>query len=345
MSARRAEGRRLVEAIQRLPAKTTPDRAAAAVARLSESDYGLLLARDFQFSAPVVRALLARLATERRALTIFLVEAAPSHLDDRHLREAWRTAADALLSLMTPGGWGSSRMKATVRGVAKTPRLLAATQAAVVGGKDAPSSLMAVLAADGSEASVDALLPAFSRASEEQTELLDRMKRIKVHAANNASLDAMFAALERRIDERNSTSPALTFARALGLDAKRFVVRLWLSSVPRACLFELEIDSTEASWFSVRARWLGEPGPSRFGTTSFSDARVNRDQLRLGGSEPLGLPDWLRRSQETLGLIWDTTPTVFRSTLRGRQRDRFLEWLFAQSQPRRERGLSASRTR
>ncbi|GMU61094.1 MAG: hypothetical protein AMXMBFR34_28570 [Myxococcaceae bacterium] len=340
----------LLDTLQRLPDDVDPHLAAgAALSLVASHEYHpawVFARRCRKLPPPVLRALLEKLPslTPRRWWAVFLLEAVRDGGDDAALTGAFLTALDALLDVQTTYAWGSKQRRAKLKALASSPRFLPAIQAAVVGDERAPLDLLAVLAADGSEASVDALVPCFSRAHQERSGLLDWLERLKTHAAKTQAMDTLLASVRARLQERNDTSPALDFARSLGLDVAKLSVRVSLGStaltaghVPRV-QGSVTLDSTSATWLSVHLAVLDGPTGTVSGGTSFTNEKLWGDQLELGGCDAAGLPRWLARAQKRLGITWSQPPSFVGGTLRGKKRDAFVAWLFG---PSRARGPDA----
>jgi len=190
------------EVLQRLPEDVDPELAAeVALALVTSHEFNptwLFARRCRKLPPPVIRALLAKLpsVTPRRWWAVFLQEAVRDEGDDAQLSAHFLSALDALLDLQTTYAWGSKQRRAKLKALAVSPRFLAAVQAAVVGDEAAPLDLLAVLAADGSEPSIDALMPALSRAHAEQSELLDRLEHLETHAARTPAMETLLASDE-----------------------------------------------------------------------------------------------------------------------------------------------------
>jgi hypothetical protein len=86
--------------------------------------------------------------------------------------------------------------------LAKNARVLEAIQGTVAHVKQPSDDMLAVLVADGSAASIDALVPHVGRDS------LELWKRLRTHAKRTPALDALFAEVEQALDDRVATSPA-----------------------------------------------------------------------------------------------------------------------------------------
>ncbi len=329
----------LLETLQRLPDDVDPALAAdAALSLVRDGRYHstwLFARRGRQLPGPVIRAVLERLAsTQRRhAYALFLLEAIPHEATGGELQASWTSALDALLALQTTYAWGSKQRRAKLGALAASPRFLAAIQSAVVGSEDAMPDMLAVLASIGTAEAVDALLPRFVRAEQDRSELLDELERLKTHAAKTPAMEAMFASIDRHLQVRNDTSPALAFARALGFEVAAFSVRVSLTSTAlnrsRVPVIQggVTIDSTRPVWFSLNLSRVDSHFGGLSSGTSFNNEQAWSDGLGLGRCEPAELPAWLDRAAQRLGITWTTDPRPG-GTLRGKKRDQFVKWLF-----------------
>lgn len=317
------EPSRRVEALGRLPDDVDPELAANVVLSLikPEAPSSWFFADTCKhLPASVIRAVLARLRSgPRRADFIFLTEAVS---EGPELVEQWQSALKGLLDLQTSYAWGSKQRRAKLKALAENPRFLAALQTAVVGGEHVLDDMLAALAADGSEASVDALLPRFVAAQKDRSELLDQLAKVKTHAARTPAMDEMLSSLREGLDERNAASPALAFARELGLEVKRFKVYVRLHSTATnaqgAPIVQcaVTVDSTSPVWLSVHLVQLEADK-----RTSFTSERSQGDELELGRCEARELPAWIERASAKFGVTWaPETPGTKHETL-------FAQWV------------------
>jgi hypothetical protein len=213
----------------------------------------------------VIRAALELLREEpRSAERIFLMEAVNADLGDAALVKAWAAALQWLLDLSLTYAWGSKQRKARFRALAASPVVVRAIQAAVVGvAEEAPIDMLAVLAIDASDASIDALLPVFSNGKRDSG-----LELLKVHATQNAAMQAMLTAVTSRRMKKEETSAAVSFiAQVLALDAPPKAVKcmVWLSSEQNnrtACR------STRARSTSTRSGTTGGRSASHWWTTA-----------------------------------------------------------------------------
>ncbi len=328
----RETGRRdLLETLQRLPDDVDPRLAADAAVSLVRGESSWLFARKAQvLPLAVIEAVLAQLeATHPRvAWSVFLREVVPPVSVP-----SWRAALVALLDLQTTYAWGAKQRRAKLQGLATQPALLAGIQAAVVGCDAPPLDMLAVLALDGSDTSIDALLPHFSRAEKDQSAMLDRLERLSKYAAPTPGMQAMLATVRARLDARNDASPVLDWVRGLGFEVDTFSLRVSFGSeeatsrVPRIQA-SVNIDSTRATWLGVYVTEssLQPPYPG----TSFRNDGVARDDLGLGTCTLAELPQWLARAQRTLGVTWSPRVTASAS-VRGNKRAQLIDWMFGPS--------------
>ncbi len=259
---------------------------------------------------------------------IFLREAVPLDVDDETLLERWGGALQVLLDVQAYT-WASKERRAKLAAVAAEPRFLQAIQAAVVGTNpgDDCMEFLSVLAHDGSDASVDALMPHLHHAMTTGEDLED-IERLRVHAAKTPAMQALLSRTEQLLDERSAASPATTLLRRLGVEVDE-------------CSFRLQVSSTRArrhvpfvqGSFSIETR--GSPyfhltivrvTPSH-SMTCFDDTRMVRDQLRLGRAELDAIPDFLARAGRKLRVAWNWDEAWVSSNLRGHKREAVVRWL------------------
>jgi len=334
------------EQLAALPADVDAELAASCVR--GRMEHAWKFARSCQcLPPPVVRALLATprpgkegLGPSSRAeaaldvVLIFLKEAVPSALPDGELLSRWGEALRALLDLNTTYAWGSRQRRAKLAALAQSG-FLGAIQAVASGCRDVPQDFLAVLAADGSEGSVDALLPHFDAALRSQDSRLELLERLRTHAGPAESIQALLAEAEKTLEDREASSPALAFARAAGLgEVSSLSISLFLGSteltrgrVPAYQLW-LHVRSTCANWFAVSLSQVGDDGSS--GSTWFGAGEgTRRDELSLGACRPEAFPAWLSHVAERRGIRWDFDGCGLRTSLRGKKRQAFLQWLRA----------------
>jgi hypothetical protein len=328
------KSREKLEAFRRLPPNVDTALVTRAVIALYDDGDGKdlwLFARNCRVLPPAaIRGSLAAVAKVPGAEGVFLQEAVPLELSDGELVKAWARALQALLDLNHSAAWGSAIRKTKFKAIAADPTLLRAAQTAVVASDDPPLELLAVLAIDASEASVDALLPVFSKGAADT-----RLELLKVHATRNESMKAMLEAVTARQAKKEQASPAVAFvSRALELEKPLDSVKVmvWLSSeqtnrnkVP-AYQGSLSIDSSWSAWWSVSLTRVTDA--IDYKTTSFGADETRHDDLGLGGSTIEGLPHWLARAARKLKIRWRRGSAS--GSLRGKKRDQFAAWLFSE---------------
>lgn len=252
-------------------------------------------------------------AGRRRAAALFL-HAAVDGSDDARLSTTWRDAVNALKVFESQYAWGSKEKSARLKEVQRNPRLVEACRAASVGAQRVPLELLAVLAMEGSEAAVDALLPQVERALREQANL-EGLSLLARYAAPTRPMTALVTLLETTRTQTHHRSPVLALARRLGIDSgERFRVEVSVSATPRGRL-ALTVDSQS-------------PGAGFSGWVSKDVARPT--SFVTGPGECVcaldDLPGWVARWAEQNGVRWDfDTPST--RLLRGARLAVFLRWL------------------
>lgn len=329
-----AKGQWAYQLLKALPAGVDPALAAEAALSGVSSRPWFMANTCRKLPVPVIREAVARLPDKPGPWATFLRILVDGDLGDEALAARWRYALEVVLSLGTSYAWGSKQRKAKIRGLAEDAEVLAAVQATAASSPVVPLDMLAVLAFDGSEASVDALVPHVGRAADSRDTRLDRLEKLKVHARPTPAVTAMLESVSAMLAERNAASPALELPPVIGLGTlDLFWFSAWFGSVElnRSHVPVLQgsvtVDSREVTWFNV---WLTrvEPLPStRSVGTSFSNEEVRRDDLALGSCAPADLPAWLKRSAKTLGFTFDPARMRPRTHLRGAKRDRLHAWL------------------
>jgi hypothetical protein len=162
---------------------------------------------------PEMRARLVRKALNPTDLALKL--AAPLYLDDDELHRRYIHVRDALFGLnATRWDWGSKAQREAFRELAADTDVLAAIQGVVASGMDVRIEWLAVLAADGSDASIDALIPHLVTALDKRDQRLDQLRDLSKHAADTPGMRKLFAEIAT-----TTTSAARCRWRSCGLSA------------------------------------------------------------------------------------------------------------------------------
>lgn len=275
----------------------------------------------------VIRGVLARLDTwapapaptagaqQRRRVAALFLQAAVEDGDDAQLRATWRAAVDALKVFESQYAWGSKEKAARLSDVCADPRLVEATRAAAVGAMVVPLELLAVLAMDGSAASVDALMPHVERALTNEA-YLEPLSRLARYAAKTKAMTALMTLVESRLDAARGASPVMTLAKSLGIaSGTRFRVDVRASGQENTAL-----------WVSLDS---ARPGPAFIGWVQARERAKSQLLHRDDGTTvcPLEqLPAFLRRAADELDVTWDFAGATT-SHLRGPRLQTFLAWL------------------
>lgn len=253
---------------------------------------------------------------------LFLRLAVDDEGDDKKLARSWERAVQAIVDCSQLDSWGSKTRRARTRALAKNARVLQAIQGTVAHVKEPSDDMLAVLVADGSVASIDALVPHVSKDN------LELWKRLRTHAKRTPALDALFTEVEDALDDRAATSPAQALGPVIGVGR---VDSLWfdasISSDERAGTVaryqaRVKIDSRDAEWFDVS---IVDIKGGDWRQTQFGSATIISDDLKLGRCDAAGVPAWLAKAASKLGIRWGA-PYV-RTGLRGTKRDQIAKWL------------------
>jgi hypothetical protein len=276
------------------------------------------------FSPAFVRELVAH--EGRNARHVLLKLAVPPDLPDGELMERWQRAVEALRGLDLTHAWGAKPRRERFRALAADPVMLAAIQGGAAMGDNVPIDMLAVLVADGSDASIDALIPHLGSALDERDDRLDRLRRLRTHAADTPRVRALLAELDETYDARNAASPALVLGPIIGIgnvSVLWFDVRL-ASREQRDSISRVQggisVDSRSAIWFHVYLSDFGVQGYTRF--DSSGDAT---DHHGIGRCEAAALPAWLAATATHLGVRWEAHH--INSNVRGAKRTRIVDWL------------------
>ena len=246
------DGPQILSTLRSLPAEIDPELVTRAALKLLDEDGAPGNLR--LLPAAAIRRVLAT-ARENWGHT-FLQLAVDGEAKDVVVVEQWREALEALVSLNLTYAWRSKPRRERFRKLARAPRLLRAIQGTAAN-RQVPLDLLAVLVADASADSLDALVPHLDRALGAKDGRLERVKQLKPHAKMTPALKVIFREIETTLDARNAVSPALALAQRIGLGT---VPAIWFSAsmlsreanarVPRI-QGSINIDSRKARWFSV----------------------------------------------------------------------------------------------
>lgn len=327
----------LLEVLKALPDDVDPALAArAAVGLIGDSYHSTwLFARTCRrLPVPVIRACLELLEADRRPHAFILREYVRREAKDDVLAVDWDEALQVLLGLETTYAWGSKQKRAKFQALADQPRVLQALQTAAVACEQVSLDLLAVLAADGSEASLDALIPHIERAVRQQDWELDRLQDLRTHARSTPVMDDLFSRMKALFEARQARSPALGLAKALGfgeLDAFWFQVHISSPEFDGAPAYmhqvHLSVDSRSATWFHVSLSASNPADMLRPRSTSFNSDKVYCDDLGLGTCVPSDFPAWLAASAERLRTRWNFDQLSLGTSLRGKKRNQLERWL------------------
>ena len=290
--------------LRTLPNDIDPELAVQAILRLFEHP------STFQFGKAckklphsVIRAFLALELDQPHHLFLRLA------VDDAKLASTWEAAVQALLDLDLTYAWGSKQRRERFQKLAATPAILAAIQGTVAHSKDPSRDMLAVLVADGGDASLDALVPHLDAALVGQDRRLERLTDLRKHAKQTPALDALFGEIETALETRNAASPALALGPVIGIghvEPLFFDVWIYASDLSRAIVM---IDSRKSPCFHA-SWWHGKQ--------------------QIVCEDAANLPAWLAQVEVDCGIQWRYAE-MWSSCLRGKKRDMVTRWLLSMS--------------
>lgn len=290
--------------LRALPRNANLELATRAVFRLL--DHPHWLAACGELPVHVIRGVLA--AKAEHPVQLFLQLAISSDLKAVAMKKAWLAAIEALRELAdTKYPLGTDERTSELARLAKQPAVLQAIQGVAANSAEVPLEMLIVLAIDGSDASIDALIPHLDLALGHRDARLERLARVRPFIKPTPALAAVFAELDGAVDARRATSPALAFAKAIGLPVTDvFWCSFLLRSGGAVPEFQgsVRIDSREDRWFRVELTHLHASDRALDVTTRFDTETVD-DALSIGRCEPIDLPAWLRMTATTKKLSWD----------------------------------------
>jgi hypothetical protein len=265
------------------------------IAVLTERVRGALnlsdLTRIPAWAFPQAVAALQRLP--RQPNVAFVLAALPMMGNDRK-------ALEELVRVVYSLDWAGRAKREPLVQWAKNPALVAGAQAAVALDPFdyVTSRFMPLLAAEGSEASIDGLMPFIQRAVKEQGSQLDWLKdQLAPLFADTQACRDVRAMLEAKTAERTARSPALDFAKQLGIDPPPPVLQ-FNARFAGPGGFSIRVDSTKARWFSWRRAGFsvwGEIEPLQQLKKQASPGRTAfRLQLKTRGVDRTRLEAWLQ---------------------------------------------------
>jgi len=252
---------------------------------------------------------------------LFLRLAVPRDAKAARLAATWDSAVCALRDLGdTTEPW--ERRRDMQGRLAHDALVLAALQGVVAHSAEVPLDMLAVLAIDGGEASVDALIPHLDPALGERDARLEKLGLLRDRAKRVPALDTLFAEVESALAAYRRTSPALSLARAIGLDPPPDVLwfRFRIASNDRGTVAisryegNVRVDSREEPWFEL---WLSGTQDTRF-----DSAGSVVDELGIGACTAEGLPIYLATVARRLDFKWQ--PFIVHAST---DRDRITKWL------------------
>jgi hypothetical protein len=324
------------------PDSVEPEAVAAAILEAAYEKRFVQLAR--RASVRVISAMLAQVeAAPQKSASGLLLSELVRTTPGADLAERWKSAVDWLERFRSYAAQRRDRRRSEARRLLQNPHLLQAIQTIVVHrssvyfGREEELLVM-----DGSPESIEALMPSVVRAQKEGGFVLRRFERQLSASAASAGAKAMLESLRERLKHTDASSPAIEFARVIGLDVERLVISVFFYSegfrdpdpmVPTARVSsaqgQVHIDSSLSKW--VRVFVARSEADFETTDTSFDNEETDDDELKLGSCPPEKLPLWLAKAQRRLRIRWDAQGAGISGSLRGKKRQKLREWLFGPS--------------
>ncbi len=308
-------------ALAKLPAGIEPKLVERALRTTSEYIDPSVFARLPAEYVPVAWRVIAKLKTgQARFLQSFEGDDPTERL---HAGGACLVALGALCGL---GALGTAKK---LDAVAKNANAVAAAQAAVVATGGEHAGFVALLAHDGDDASIDALIPVIDHALKNGGKELDRLADL-LRSARGPRLATIRRELEAALAKRNDDAPVLALARSFGERGARMKLDLQIDSVQRGAWRTrkasawIVLDSTRMPNVAATVSWNAYNHLS----THWEDGTLVRNVVKVGAPRGLeDLPRWLAASAKKLGIRWDRATLRVTSTLRGKVRNAAVAWL------------------
>ena len=294
--------------LRTLPATANLAHAVAAVLRLIDHPHWLVACGGLPVR--LIRGVLAAPVTHPAQL--FLQLAIPGDAKATVLKTAWQRAVRVLGELAeTTHALDAEPRRRQLEAIAKSP-LLRAIQGFAANSSEVSIEMLVVLAIDGSDGSIDALIPHLDLALGSRDARLERLALLRPFARTTPALDALFVELDGALAGRRRDSPARAFATELGIDpGPQFYFSFRLMSVQlnelgvRRFQGSVHIDSRADAWFRVELCDVhGSADRTRDRTTRFDRTSIE-DQLSLGRCDAIALPTWLQEVATSLRFRWD----------------------------------------
>ena len=208
---------------------------------------------------------------------------------------------------------------------------LAAAQATVVAHGLEAKQLIAVLAHDGSDTSIDALVETLHHALTARDQSLDALAEWLTPFARGPRIESVVGELAQALAARGAGSPLLALAARFGHGGDRLVFQLAIDARKvrqgRTRVATGFVDLSSHTMPNARASitWT----LTKYRRTRWEDGRVTEDELELGGPRDVDdIPRWLAASAKKLKIQWNPK-TIRVSGLRQKARAAAIAWVLA----------------
>jgi len=188
-----------------------------------------------------------------------------------------------------------------------------------------------MLAIEGSDASVDALMPHVVRAGVDRGQLLDDLRGLTSYAAKTPAMRALMNRIAGLWRERHTA--VLSVARELGfsgLDAFRFSLSVDApnparTDAPPLFIADIQVDCGKAHWLTISVDDL-RPQRGLMYRQDGDAVAGSPNQLKLPPCHLRELPEWLALVADRLGGVWGPVASL-ESNLDEAHEEALLRWV------------------
>ncbi len=303
-------------ALAKLPAGIDPKLVERAMRFVFPHVLAKLCARLLPEYVPVAWRVVAKLKTSEAAFFQNLEFGDP--VARLHAGATWLTALAA------------AKTAAQLDALASDRAALDAARAAVVA-RGAHPDFVRLLAHDGDDASIDALIPVIDRALKTGGKELDQLGDL-LRTSRGPRIASIRTELDAARAQRNSESPVLALVRSFGEKRARATLDFQIDStqrrpgLTRKASAWIVLDSTRVPNVAATVSW----NTYNHQLTRWEDGTLIRNAAKVGAPRGLAdLPRWLAASAKKLGITWDRRTLRITTTLRGKVSDTAVTWLLS----------------
>jgi hypothetical protein len=255
------------------------------------------------------KSVLAALEKKPDEGVIFLSTA----IDRNNFLPTWKAAVVALKRLDSLAAFGSAEKRKQLQSIADDLRLVSGVQAACVFNQRevAKREFLAVLILDGSDNSIDALIPSLELSVKNDATSFLELKRF---AAKSKTLDALFARVESAAEKQIEQSETSALAKKLGVNGLKGDLQVPFAKSESMGFLQVNLGNKRKPHVFVR----------------FGQHVVIRDGFidPTGESVPLvNLPMWIERECKSSKRKMDWNKATFYGFRKQETRTKLMQWL------------------